>query len=81
VNKDKPMMLEHRYFMEQHIRRELKPTEIVHHINGIRDDNRIENLTITTRKNHEHCTLIKQLQKRIKELEQLLEQLNVTTAA
>lgn len=45
-------VLEHRYIMEQHIGRKLNRREHVHHINGNRADNRLENLELLGIHNH-----------------------------
>ena len=70
-------VLEHRLIMAKHLGRNLQLWEIIHHRNGIKSDNRLENLQLVTEDRHRQITL---LESRIKYLEQrvtLLEADNV----
>src|SRR3990167_8421206 len=43
---------EHRIIMEEFLKRKLEKHEYIHHINGIKDDNRLENLKVVKMKTH-----------------------------
>lgn len=51
-HKKRKYIFEHRLVSEQMLGRDIKQSEVVHHINGIKTDNRESNLLVMTRKEH-----------------------------
>ena len=70
-------IMEHRSIIEQHLGRALQRSEVVHHINGRKTDNRLENLVVLSIEDHqnlhkEQAEQIRLLLWRIKQLEEKL---------
>lgn len=64
-------VLEHILVWEEAHRKPLPNGWVIHHLNGIKTDNRTENLVAIKPKNHGGWTYTQALQARIRELEQL----------
>ena len=68
-------ILEHRLVMAKKLGRCLQSWEIVHHLNGIRDDNRAENLTLTMKQYHQRHTIEVVLKEHVKVLENKIDKI------
>ena len=66
-------ILEHRLIMEKHIGRYIEPDEEIHHINGIKKDNRITNLLLVNRSQHKQLhAMLNKSKKQEKEIARLI---------
>jgi len=63
---------EHRLIVAKNSNKKLSKKDIVHHLNGKREDNRFENLVVVNSVSHEKHTFEKLLKKRILELEEIV---------
>jgi hypothetical protein len=65
---------EHIYVWEKHYNKYVPPNMHIHHLNGNKEDNRIENLVAI--KKGEHSSLAEPYKRRIKELEEIIKRIS-----
>ncbi len=53
IDGKRKLVLEHRWLMQRYLGRPLARTEVVHHKNGNRLDNRLANLAVMEKRNHD----------------------------
>ena len=70
---------EHILIWEQAHNQYLPDGWVVHHINGIRDDNRLENLYAMPKKNHHSYLLLNEVKKRLRVVENELKRIKSQT--
>lgn len=78
------LVAEHRLVVARHLGRLLSSDEVIHHINGVKDDNRIDNLQLLSKNSHHSHLVPQKLQHTVQSLEKrvtLLEAENVILRA
>lgn len=68
----KGYVMEHIVVWEQTHRKTLPRSMVIHHINGIKDDNRPKNLVAMPKRKHNNQTQFEPYKKRIRELEEII---------